>query len=1119
MAENKLEIVISAKGAEETASNLTKLDKALSMLDNSLKGFKSGGFDKIVTEMNKLSGIKVSKTLANNLNSISGAVTNLAFMPNSDKIEQITKAVVSLNNIKIAKNLGSNLDSISEAVNKVSDTANIKGLTDIMQSLTNLNDIKISTTLGKSIENIVTSINKIDEVKAISPQLATNLDVLGKSLQSFKGLDNIQFSGVAQLTTALSKMGKIKPINDNIYKNVDKIAKAVISLNTQLKDIDDKRLKALASATKAVAPAMKQADTATKQWGGSLKLLNLDAFINLAQRAIRTMKDIVDLGSKAAFEYAQLQNSMSFYNQSLGSYAREQMQILQGYADVGAIDMDIAVQQIAAMNNMLIGFGHNSEQAAKMSRILYQVAVDASFAIGENGRDVANMFENLMSVMAGMPRSLYSWGVDTTVTAMIDGFDEATRSMTKLEKSTYAYMLVMQGTGVMQGQFSREFNLAATQQYVLQNKIKQSLAALGKTLQPVFLQIIKYAFILVRAIDMAIAAMANLFGTKYEQINFETMLGGMEAVNSAANASNGMAGNFEDSAKSAKEMKKYLAGFDDLNVMSITDTSGAIGGTGLGGLGDIDFGDYDLLGGMQEEMLSMFKEIDEQAAALYQTLKAMAPWVLTIGGAFLAWKIGSSLVSGVQTIAGLFGMGKSISTGTQSMETIGTGLASPKMLSIVKNFGLGLIVLTEIAAATVLLVGAVWLVGKELEQVGIAWQPVIDNAGLIAAATITGTLLIAGIGGATYLLGTLGTAAAINIGIGTLVMLEVGLATALFLAEIIIVGLLLQQVYNAWLPINDKAGPIATYIGIGTGLLVGIGVVTALLGAATVATAGTLPLAIGLGTGMLVLLAAAFVLFVDSLVNTANGIIELDNAIKLVNPILPIVKEEFGIFNSEMIGLATLIANFSKNQFIMGLQGFISNIVSFFAGSPIATHAKEIKKQADDTQKLYNNLLIANRILRKTIPELEENIRLMEQLGELQQIQSGGTNRVTMSISGISLSEISSSFSIMLIDWKRLWAQAWEDMANTASLSLKNINTPDYDMSGMYSKVRSQSNNSDVTSVLREVAANIIQAIYDSKGDDDNSEKVMVLDGKVLGRFYDEYVEDRNARTGRTIVR
>ena len=71
---------------------------------------------------------------------------------------------------------------------------------------------------------------------------------------------------------------------------------------------------------------------------------------------------------------------------------------------------------------------------------------------------------------------------------------------------------------------------------------------------------------------------------------------------------------------------------------------------------------------------------------------------------------------------------------------------------------MGLVIIAEVAAAAILITGAIWVLGKELEQVGIAWQPVIDNGGTIAAAMGIGIGILAVIGVVTALLGLCGYA-------------------------------------------------------------------------------------------------------------------------------------------------------------------------------------------------------------------------------------------------------------------------------------------------------------------------------------------------------------------------
>ena len=216
-------------------------------------------------------------------------------------------------------------------------------------------------------------------------------------------------------------------------------------------------------------------------------------------------------------------------------------------------------------------------------------------------------------------------------------------------------------------------------------------------------------------------------------------------------------------------------------------------------------------------------------------------------------------------------------TTSQLDTTISTKL-SPKLTSLAKNLGLGLVVIAEVTAAALLIVGAIILLGMELEQVGIAWQPVIDNGGTVAVAMGIGVGILSAIGVVTALLGSVGTPLIINIALGTAILAELGVATGLFLVEIWAIGKGLDEIGKAWQPVLDNGGTIATAIGLGTALLIGIGVATAALGVATVASAGLLPLAIGLGTAILLELGVAAGLFIVEIWAIGKGLDEIGQA-------------------------------------------------------------------------------------------------------------------------------------------------------------------------------------------------------------------------------------------------
>lgn len=204
--------------------------------------------------------------------------------------------------------------------------------------------------------------------------------------------------------------------------------------------------------------------------------------------------------------------------------------------------------------------------------------------------------------------------------------------------------------------------------------------------------------------------------------------------------------------------------------------------------------------------------------------------------------------------------------------TKGTSNLTSKLSSLAKNLGLGIFVIAEVAVAAGLIVGAIWGLGLMLEQVGIAWKPVIDNAGTVAIAMGVGTGLLVGIGLVTQTLGSVGSSLIANLALGLAMLGILGVSTALFVAEIWAIGWGLDQIRIAWKPVLDNGKTIAIAIGIGTGILVGIGVVTALLGVATAGTAGLLPLAIGLGTALLLELGVATLLFITEIWAIGKGL-------------------------------------------------------------------------------------------------------------------------------------------------------------------------------------------------------------------------------------------------------
>nr|DAR21967.1 MAG TPA: minor tail protein [Caudoviricetes sp.] len=419
---------------------------------------------------------------------------------------------------------------------------------------------------------------------------------------------------------------------------------------------------------------------------------------------------------------------------------------------------------------------------------------------------------------------------------------------------------------------------------------------------------------------------------------------------------------------------------------------GAIGGALMGaGIGFKLGGGKGALGGIVigigvTLLINGVTSMVSEGVSFENVLTTLAGALTSAGGIMTVIKLFNSTV-GTPT--------PELNTASNNLNAISTGTAtvSTKLSSLAKNLGMGILIIGEAAIAAGLFVGAVWGIGLMLGEISKAWQPVIDNAGTVAIAVGIGAALIALVGLAAYGLGTLGGSAALNIAIGTAILLELGVATGLFLVEIWAVGKGLDEIGKAWQPVLDNGDTISTAIGIGTGLLVGIGVVCAALGVAAVASVGLLPLAIGLGTAMLVELSAATIAFNNSLVDVANSLVDdLHPALERLNGKLPSLSEDMDDFTRFMTFFAQQVVDYSRSSAISGFSATVDAIVKFFTKDPIKT-------MADDAKKQYDQAVDLNVKLRQANPELQTAITLMRSyynfLEELERL-TGKTNNISL---------------------------------------------------------------------------------------------------------------------------
>lgn len=140
------------------------------------------------------------------------------------------------------------------------------------------------------------------------------------------------------------------------------------------------------------------------------------------------------------------------------------------------------------------------------------------------------------------------------------------------------------------------------------------------------------------------------------------------------------------------------------------------------------------------------------------------------------------------TVAAAMGIG----AGILAAVGVATALLGSAGTSLIVNIALGTAILLELGVATGLFIVEIWAIGKGLDEIGKAWQPVLDNGETIATAIGLGTALLIGIGVVTAALGVATVASAgllpLAIGLGTALLVELTAALILFIESLVAVA-------------------------------------------------------------------------------------------------------------------------------------------------------------------------------------------------------------------------------------------------------------------------------------------------------------------------------------------
>lgn len=582
-------------------------------------------------------------------------------------LETLGKSLKGFNGIKIGANLGKGIGSIVEMANQISEVKDIspfaetlnKNFEAVGKAAMHFNEVtaKIPINMGKGILGLVDATNQISNVKDISGvanRLNNNFYIIAQATGHFNELNRADYSGIARLISAMTSIGKIKPIGNTVIKNAEKLAKAVNTLTTNV-TASTPRINAISRATSTLGARLNTTTKSAHRFHNTMTLVNLAVTIRALRTVISLFSKLVRGIYHTVEAWGEVENTLSFFSQALGEQAESTAKVIQGYSDLGVIDFSKFSNQVAKMTQIYKGYGIAGEDAAKMALNLTQLANDASYALGENGKDIDLWYQRITSVATGQTRAGYYFGVDTSVKALAEGFDELSNNADKATKSMASHEAMLKNTTAVQNQMAREINTTYVQMNIFKQRITQLKQSIGYALVPAFQAIIKWGLITIKVIELLIDAVVKFFGGEgFEIVDYSSFINNSaESAGGLADAAGDVADGFGSANKQAKELKKTISGIDQVFTINdvVNDSGGGTGAVGGGGIGAGGLSDYAWDFG--DEALKNLDDINKKAEEIADNIQKAVPWVLAVATGLAAWKIAKSFLNNLQWLSTL----------------------------------------------------------------------------------------------------------------------------------------------------------------------------------------------------------------------------------------------------------------------------------------------------------------------------------------------------------------------------------------------------------------------------------------------------------------------------------
>lgn len=544
MAEiDRLEIGIQAQ-ATKANNALDNLTRKLGVLSGSLSRINSSGLtglangvQRLGTAMQSMNNVRTAdfSRLARNIERL-GTINTASLNTAASSMSHLTRAFNQLGTVSV------NAQQVGELARNISRLGN------------------------KGVQNAVTNI----------PSLATALRNLMQTLSTAPRVSN----NVIQMTNALANLasqgGRVGSASNSLIRGLN-------STNTAMLRTRKNTLSLSAAFGKFYATYFLVIRGIKKLWSsieGSMDYVETFNYFSVAMDKIGKEfgGQFKEYGYDSAEAYAnsfserleELTTKMTGY--SIGDNGE-----LMSSNKIGlGLDPNQLMQFQAQVSSVTNSVGLIGETSTNVSKALSMLSSDMSSLFNV---DLSTVMTNLQSGLIGQSRALYKYGIDITNTTLQQyafnyGVEKSVSKMSQAEKMQLRMLAILDQSKVSWGDQANTINSVANQYRVF----KQQIANVGRTIGNLFLPIVQKVLPYVNGLIIAVNRLLTSLGFKIHGGSWLTDImdgisgGAADGIEEVTDETDSMADSLDDASKSAKKLQKTLQKFDELNVISTSDS-------------------------------------------------------------------------------------------------------------------------------------------------------------------------------------------------------------------------------------------------------------------------------------------------------------------------------------------------------------------------------------------------------------------------------------------------------------------------------------------------------------------------------------------------------------------